>query len=105
MPERMPNPRINRPFPTQVSGFGVRGLVPIDYWSVNAPSVCDHSHLEAPPDVLAPICTILAMVTSNLVLGWSTLVVFLYLVAGDSFWRRIVHLGGNHLFGCLIGSL
>ena len=73
--------------------------MPIDYWSVNAPSGRDSSHLEAPRNVLAPICITLAMVMSNLVLGPSIFVAFLYLVAVYSFWRCIVHFGSNHLFG------
>ena len=40
-----------------------------------------------------------AIAMSNLVLGASTLVVFVYLVAVYSFWWRVVHFGRNHPFG------
>ena len=50
--------------------------------------------------VLAPICTILALAMSNLVLGSSTLVELIHLFGSMySFWRRILRYGGAHLFG------
>ena len=79
---------------------------------MSAPFGCDSSHLAAPRNVLAPICSILATALSNLVVGSFTLVVFIVLAVVYSFWRRFVYFGGNppigdrfvH-FGCsLIGS-
>ena len=79
---------------------------------MSAPFGCDSSHLAAPRNVLAPICSILVTALSNLVVGSFTLVVFIVLVAVYSFWQRLVHFGSNppfggglgHFGGSLIGS-
>ena len=62
---------------------------------MTAPFGCDSSHLAAPGNVLAPICSILVTALSNMLVGLFTSVVLIVLAAVYSFWWRFVHFGGN----------